>query len=464
METLRRLVIRTAFPPFDAFYRVIYRAVARVAHRVLCRRGVVAVYLTRGCARDEVQPGISDIDFVVVTEDETSRDAVARAGRALSRSTAGLVEYYPNFVATRRRFEARWSSAPLWRFRMHEGRRSWRLLSGEDVLAGLPPATPDELREACYIELCRWWMVFTRLFAELRCPGDAALRNAICYKVVAELLRVGQALDSGTLADSRTAVLERARFPLAERLRGVAAGRFAHDAPGLVEQTCSWAIEFFRALWGGFASDPYLVVRPGVEQWVDAPAAELIPDAPLAEYAKSIEQRIAAWGTQELGAVRLLRSALWNEDEWLLLVDGAADSPPGAGRLSELVRAHRCWQRSRVSRVELVLRLDEVGFPLAPQIAADLHRGILTPATTPDVFLQLGTPTVYWTELTARYLDPRPGNERWPQPGAGKQGQLELIAQGAAENRIVYPLTPAALDRCRGASAVAGPFPVGQPA
>ena len=77
----------------------------------------------------------------------------------------------------------------------------------------------------------------------------------------------------------------------------------------------------------------------------------------------------------------------------------------------------------------------------------DLHRGILTPATMPDVFLQLGTSPVYWTDYVKWYLVDWRTNEQWPEPSAQKRRQLEAIARGYEEGSVVYPLTRESLDR-----------------
>ena len=53
-RALRRFVLATSVPPIDGLYRFLYRAVARVAAYVLCRRGnVLSLYVCRGFAKQE---------------------------------------------------------------------------------------------------------------------------------------------------------------------------------------------------------------------------------------------------------------------------------------------------------------------------------------------------------------------------------------------------------------------------
>ena len=68
---LRRFVVWSARPPFDAVYRRLYRAVTSLAiHRLRQHACVEAIYLCRGCATGDILPGVSDIDLVIVTRDD----------------------------------------------------------------------------------------------------------------------------------------------------------------------------------------------------------------------------------------------------------------------------------------------------------------------------------------------------------------------------------------------------------
>jgi hypothetical protein len=107
----------------------------------------------------------------------------------------------------------------------------------------------------------------------------------------------------------------------------------------------------------------------------------------------------------------------------------------------------------------LFLKAGAVALPLKPEMPRDFHRGALTAATAPDVFLQLGEPQVFWTSHTAWYLTDWRRNRQWADACPLKQRQLEAIARGWASGHIVYPLTRAAIaaaDRVRARAHSAG--------
>src|SRR4051812_140637 len=74
---LRRLVVATAVPPFRQIYVAAYQAlIEHIVRRLRRHPAVKAVYLRRGCAKEENLPGVSDIDFAVVadaTQEERER-------------------------------------------------------------------------------------------------------------------------------------------------------------------------------------------------------------------------------------------------------------------------------------------------------------------------------------------------------------------------------------------------------
>jgi hypothetical protein len=88
-------------------------------------------------------------------------------------------------------------------------------------------------------------------------------------------------------------------------------------------------------------------------------------------------------------------------------------------------------------------RTGGIAFPLAPRWPGDVLRVLLTPATVPDVFLQLGQEPVHWTDYTRWYLCDWRENERWESASPAKQRQLAALAAGAARGHVVYPLAAA---------------------
>src|SRR5208282_123610 len=87
------------------------------------------------------------------------------------------------------------------------------------------------------------------------------------------------------------------------------------------------------------------------------------------------------------------------------------------------------------------LRVQQIAFPITPTVPRDYQRGLLTPATAPDVFLQLGEDNVYWTSHTKWYLTDWQRNRRWLDASPLKRSQLKMIARSAAAGHVMYPLS-----------------------
>ena len=407
--------------------------------------GVVAVYLARGCAKDRIVPGVSDIDLVVVTRSEgPEADAVRRTFRGLQHLTGGLVDAYARLVQSRDTLERRWRSAAAWQFHLQEGRSTWKLLHGRDVLPGLPPLTDAQRRRSCHAEMNRWWLSFAR--ALLQSPArqaDVMTRNVTCFKSVSELLNAEHALRTGEYRYVRDAALEDAAMPA--RLRRLSESRFLSRDDEVVEETLRFLIARFVGLWDDFAQRPFLDVDPAVRQTVDAPAEELALEPGQVRRAEALEGHLERhWGDVVTG-VRLIRSAFWDFDDALFVIDVARERLPSCAQLAELAQGH-ATTAGALDRLLIVLRVGRVGFPLSPRWPRDLHRGLATPATTPDVALQLGD-TAYWSEDARWYLAEWQTNEQWPDPEPRKRRQLELLAAMAGNGAVCYPLTAPALRR-----------------
>ena len=183
-------------------------------------RGTVAIYLCRGCAKHEITPGISDIDLAVVTANDANvRQSIQKACRILGIITGNLIDYFPNLVITLEIMEHRWHTSPAWQYRYQEGRTTWKLLYGTDVLNSLPELTGIQRKASCYAEMNHWWVRFADfLLKPGRYAEDVVMRNMICYKAVSELLNVKWALRSGVYRYSRAAGLKAMDTTLARKL------------------------------------------------------------------------------------------------------------------------------------------------------------------------------------------------------------------------------------------------------
>jgi hypothetical protein len=445
----RALVVVTSRPPIDAMYLGAYRLATQLATAVLGRcPGVVAVYLTRGYAKDQILPGVSDIDLIVVTENEQGVAGARRACHALNRISCGLIEYYPAMVMPAEQMRYRWRHIPIWQYRLAEGLVSWRLIIGKEVRGDWEPLPESQRRTADWQELGRWWIAFAD--AHLG-PGaartDYITGNVACYKAVTETRNVVHALLSGERRPSREAALAGDYSSLAARLRAIRESHFLSRDRELPDLTFRFLVGQLTEFWTTFSARPFVAVHPGVNQAVDTDG--LVADAAETELLKTLRRHLDSWGPACRG-LHIVSSAYFDLDDRLLLVDLDPCHLPDVRRIAELSAAVVNFSTGKSARRFLAyLHLGGLAFPLTPLPFRDLHRGLLSPATVPDVFLQLGYSEVYWTTQTAWYICDHSDNEMWRHAPPEKHEQLDLIAASAARGSVVYPLDRVAIERER---------------
>ncbi len=102
-------------------------------------RNMRAIYATRGVASGEIVPGVSDIDLVVIGDwDEEEHSGVVTALRRLSHLSPlydGLLWQSAHSLTT---FHSLYETDFFYQCRFDQGRSEWKLLHGDDVVAGLP--------------------------------------------------------------------------------------------------------------------------------------------------------------------------------------------------------------------------------------------------------------------------------------------------------------------------------------
>lgn len=428
-----------------------YRVIVRFAVLVLQRyRGILSIYVCRGFAKNEITPGISDIDLALVTtNDDKDWRSVQKACRVLGIITWNLIDDSPKLVMTLEALEHRWQTDPCWQYRYHEGKTTWKLLYGTDVLNPLPELTEIQRKSSCYAEMNHWWVRFVDLLLK---PGayhqDVLMRNVTCYKAVSEVLNARRALLTGEYRYSRAAGLDD-DTPLVKKLAHIAERRFLTADDQVMDETYLFLLALFVELWEGFKERPFLHIYPDVQQGIDCPESELQVAEKDARHVEALHRHIETnWGAKCRGT-NLVKSAFWNIEDFLFVIDTDRNQVPTVGELADLVELHYRIQADQTQRIFLFLRLGSVAFPLTPSIPRDFHRGLLTPATVPDVFLQLGESEVHWTNYTKRLLSDWQSNEQWLDASTRKRLQLSAMARSAETGHIVYPLTMASLERWR---------------
>jgi hypothetical protein len=294
----------------------------------------------------------------------------------------------------------------------------------------------------------RWWLVFAKQMFQTDARRQSfVMQNVTCYKVVSELLNLHAALRTGPPRTSRAEALADADLPLAKRLADVAAHRFLSGDGQLPDETFRFLVTFFTTLWESFRECPFLHVYQERPQRVDCPESERQVGVRERQHLQALRRHLEThWGKKCLGT-QIVKSALWDFDDLLLILDVDPHLLPTVREVASLAALHDHTRHGLSQNIFLFLRAQSIAFPLTPVMPRDLHRGLLTPATAPDVFLQLGNEQVYWTDYTQWYLADWQSNQQWPDAAEQKKRQLSAIAKSVESGHIVYPLTRPALER-----------------
>lgn len=388
----RRLVLATSVPPVVNLWKGLYAALTAKAVRLFKQYpGVHSVYLRRGCAKGELIPGISDIDFALIGSctDVELADLNQRYER-LARRTALLDQsleiYTPDAL---QRLHAQ---SPYFQYRFTEGQATWRLIYGRDYLRELPPCTTDQLAAGLFYEIKVWWALFAgRLLLSNRLADDVVTRNSLCYKAVGETLKMESALDGGPLTFSRAQAMQDAcvRLPEHQRtlvsdLQQIAAARFLTDDPALVDRTTQFLLTRLDQFYGRFAHHPLMRTPGSITQRVEFnPDMHFSPGAEQ-DHIHNLIRHAQIWSGFQ--AARTAASTFFNLDDMLLFLQVDAARLPTFEQLKSLIAMHWPVQERLTRRVQVFLQLQNACFQLDPDSLQKSWQSILTPEANPDVF------------------------------------------------------------------------------
>ncbi|MBI3553939.1 MAG: glycosyltransferase [Elusimicrobia bacterium] len=222
IRTLHRAVLRTrGLPGLNALYRGVYAgAVAGSARALHALPGIRSVYLHRGLTRDGWEPGVSDIDLVLLCEDGRQdadvflRDLGARLA-ALRRPFPMLGDVWLGSGEELRNY-LRWGGLRAW-----EDAPDWRLVRGASVET---PACAESDSKRRWLDPWVWIFVnhmeiCRRLFSPAPCLPEK--RDADLRKLYLDVRRYsdfilapdGSAKAPATRAQLKEAAREAARTP-----------------------------------------------------------------------------------------------------------------------------------------------------------------------------------------------------------------------------------------------------------
>ena len=374
------LVIRTSFFPLVHLYGAAYALSVRVATLLLRRvDGVAAIYLRRGLAKGEAVYGLSDIDLsVIVEDDDGERRGVKEKVRAVYDRLASFIPLFGDAdtelgVYSVAEFSRLYEDYGFNKYRFHEGRHTWRLLFGRDVVRDLPRVAEPDLRRAAGEELRKWWgLVGLDLFNGAN--RRSFERRYLWYKAIAEASKVYLYVCRGVMVYGREEALDRVRgylspseCRLVDRVRGylrhLAAGE---DVSGeeMMRLFVSLAAASFREIDRGESEGP-----DGVTVVARVPDPE---DLALNGSGRGLQDALERDGREVLGAhidsVALVPHVEFNLD---VLSNSDIDTlcvvllPKGAIPLDKLSRLVALLDaRHSAARLEPYLVDGDVAFPL----------------------------------------------------------------------------------------------------
>lgn len=449
---VRRFVLATSVPPMLQAYRGAYGVATRLAVRLFRRYPAIrAVYLTRGSAKGEIVPLVSDIDFLLVHE------GLAAADRA------ELLRAYGRLVRVTRLFDAHLrivDEATLkrdvrvndhFRFRFTEGKATWRLLYGRDYVHELPTPDAEALDAGLFAEIKVWWSVFGwRFFEGRKYSTETVTRNSVCYKAVSEVLKAIHGLSGRRLTFDRAEALRAAKPSLeptgqvlVERLQAHRRRRFRTDDRTIVEDTTGFLLTHLDRFYGEAQGHPAARDSGGPDVAFDAPLAEeSCPEAleSVRALARSVRQH---WGAS-LRSAHVVSSVHFNVDELLLLLVGDPRQPPSLALLQAAVRELQTQVPAVRRRTRVFVRLANAAFELDAQDLEQSWQSILWQPANPDAFALAG--------MTERCLEGAPleisSRPTWGPLVSGFLVEEEMLFGELLEDPAMYKL--GSLDFLRG--------------
>jgi predicted nucleotidyltransferase len=154
--------------------------------------GVTSIYLRRGLASGEIIYGLSDIDLLVLLDDNhiLNKEKVNKAYDRLSSWNPLFGEKEKEFgINTISEFRQLYDEHPSYRYRFDEGKHQWKLLFGINYVDTLETPTDEEINLLAIEELKVWWSF---LIEQIKPENPMPLfkRKYLWYKTIAEAAKI----------------------------------------------------------------------------------------------------------------------------------------------------------------------------------------------------------------------------------------------------------------------------------
>jgi len=321
---IQYIIVNTSFFPLTYFYRKIYDLSIAVATLLLRRvEGVLTIYLCRGAAKGEIVYGLSDIDLLVIVNDKEGQSAKERVRATYDK----LSRFIPLFgrgekglgLYSASEFLSLYNDYDFYRHWFNDGKYSWKLLFGDDVVKALPQLEDFELYLPATEELKVWW---SHLKGEFTLDFNYPLfkRKYLWYKAISEAAEVYLFVCHGKNVRSRDAALCEVKNYLAyehqchiDKIQGYL--RHLTSKEDLIPDEL---MKLFIALVSKTFEETERKVygdSKGKTAIVNVPASqELIADSDLADLAQESEVALSRELEPYLDSVALIPQAEFNVD------------------------------------------------------------------------------------------------------------------------------------------------------
>lgn len=214
---IQYIVVSTSFPPLTCFYRKIYELSIAIANLMLRRvAGITAIYLRRGMARGEVVYGLSDLDLLVIVDDERKEERLVK--EKVRATYDRLSHLLPLFGGAEKELGiysvselfSLYNDYDFYRHWFNDGKYDWKLLFGRDVVKNLPELDDSELYLPTTEELKVWWLHLNKEFTpDFNEP--LFKRKYLWYKAISEASKIYLFICHGKKLRGREAALYEVR-------------------------------------------------------------------------------------------------------------------------------------------------------------------------------------------------------------------------------------------------------------
>jgi len=179
---------------------------------------VVSIYLRRGAAKKEVVYGLSDIDLLVITDDQNEQQPQNRDKAEVTSVYNRLRHFIPLFGEADKELEVYsiseffqlYAESDFFRYRFNEGKYTWKLLFGKDLVRDFPELPDKELYLPATEELRIWWPLLNTELGS-KCAYPQFQRKYLWYKAISEASKVYLFICHGERINDREVALARVR-------------------------------------------------------------------------------------------------------------------------------------------------------------------------------------------------------------------------------------------------------------